>query len=104
VPNSRYFRDLAAMYREIARQANDPHAADSMSGIAALHQETADELEQWSEPFARSPIVPETEGDTSPCTLKRSKTSRLALQLLYLKASESMGNHDSKVVDADSVD
>jgi hypothetical protein len=29
---------------------------------------------------------------------------RLALQLLYLKASESMGNHDSKVVDADSVD
>jgi cytochrome d ubiquinol oxidase subunit I len=28
----------------------------------------------------------------------------LALQLLYLKASESMGNHDSKVVDADSVD
>jgi ribosomal protein L11 methylase PrmA len=30
--------------------------------------------------------------------------SRLALQLLFLKASESMGNHDSKVVDADSVD
>jgi putative DNA primase/helicase len=28
----------------------------------------------------------------------------LALQLLYLKTSESMGNHDSKVVDADSVD
>jgi hypothetical protein len=28
----------------------------------------------------------------------------LTLQLLYLKASESMGNHDSKVVDADSVD
>jgi hypothetical protein len=28
----------------------------------------------------------------------------LALQLLFLKASESMGNHDSKVVDADSVD
>jgi hypothetical protein len=28
----------------------------------------------------------------------------LTLQLLFLKASESMGNHDSKVVDADSVD
>ena len=28
----------------------------------------------------------------------------LALQLLFLKVSESMGNHDSKVVDADSVD
>jgi three-Cys-motif partner protein len=28
----------------------------------------------------------------------------LALQLLFLRASESMGNHDSKVVDADSVD
>jgi hypothetical protein len=60
VPNSRYFRDLAAMYREIARQASDPHAADSMSGIAAQHQERADELEQWSEPFARSPIAPRT--------------------------------------------
>jgi len=28
----------------------------------------------------------------------------LALQLLFLKVSESMGNHDSKVVDADGVD
>jgi hypothetical protein len=28
----------------------------------------------------------------------------LALQLLFLRASESMGNHDSRVVDADSVD
>jgi hypothetical protein len=60
VPNSRYFRDLAAMYREIARRMGDPHAAESMSAIAARHQERADELEQWSEPFARSPIVPET--------------------------------------------
>jgi hypothetical protein len=30
--------------------------------------------------------------------------SRLALQLLFLKVSESMGNHDSKIVDAGSVD
>ena len=28
----------------------------------------------------------------------------LALQLLFLKASESMGNHDSEIVDAGSVD
>jgi hypothetical protein len=28
----------------------------------------------------------------------------LALQLLFLTISESMGNHDSKIVDADSVD
>ena len=28
----------------------------------------------------------------------------LALQLLYRKVSESMGNHDSKIVDWDSVD
>ena len=28
----------------------------------------------------------------------------LALQLLFLEASESMGNHDSKIVDAGSVD
>jgi len=30
--------------------------------------------------------------------------TRLALQLLYRKVSESMGNHDSKIVDWDSVD
>jgi hypothetical protein len=30
--------------------------------------------------------------------------SDLALQLSYLKASESMGNHDSEIVDAGSVD
>jgi hypothetical protein len=29
---------------------------------------------------------------------------RLALQLPFLKVSESMGNHDSKIVDACSVD
>jgi hypothetical protein len=28
----------------------------------------------------------------------------LALQLLYRKASESMGNHDSEIVEAGSVD
>jgi hypothetical protein len=60
VPNSRYFRDLAAMYREIARQASDPHAANSMSAIAARHQERADELEQWSGSSVRTPITPDT--------------------------------------------
>jgi hypothetical protein len=29
---------------------------------------------------------------------------RLTLQLPFLKASESMGNHDSEIVDAGSVD
>jgi hypothetical protein len=33
-----------------------------------------------------------------------SYDARLALQLPFLKISESMGNHDSKIVDADSVD
>jgi hypothetical protein len=58
--SARHFRDLAAMYCEIARQMRDPHAADSMSAIAARHQQRADELEQWSEPLARSPVVRET--------------------------------------------
>jgi hypothetical protein len=58
MPTAHYFRDLAAVYREIARRMSDPQAANSMSAIAALHQERADELEQWSEPFARSPIAP----------------------------------------------
>jgi len=39
-----------------------------------------------------------------PKTHENQLLNALALQLLFLKASESMGNHDSKVVDADSVD
>ena len=33
-----------------------------------------------------------------------SVMAALALQLLFLKASESMGNHDSNIVDAGRVD
>jgi hypothetical protein len=33
-----------------------------------------------------------------------SDVTGLALQLPFLQVSESMGNHDSKIVDADSVD
>jgi hypothetical protein len=58
--NARHFRDLAAMYREIAKRMNDPHAADSMTAVAARHHERADDLEQWSKSFARPPIDPET--------------------------------------------
>ena len=36
--------------------------------------------------------------------VEKARDRCLALQLLFLRASESMGNHDSKVVDADSVD
>jgi len=36
------------------------------------------------------------------CSIK--KCNVLALQLIFLKASESMGNHDSEIVDAGSVD
>jgi hypothetical protein len=35
--------------------------------------------------------------------LENSQQPRLALQLPFLKISESMGNHDSKIVDASSV-
>jgi type I restriction enzyme S subunit len=34
----------------------------------------------------------------------RAASQGLALQLLFLRISESMGNHDSKIVDAGSVD
>jgi hypothetical protein len=36
--------------------------------------------------------------------VRRSDLIRLALQLPFLQVSESMGNHDSKIVDAASVD
>jgi hypothetical protein len=46
-----------------------------------------------------------SEADTSIDRLiAHSKEHSLALQLPFLKASESMGNHDSKIVDAGSVD
>jgi hypothetical protein len=37
-------------------------------------------------------------------TGNRDAVSGLALQLPFLKVSESMGNHDSKIVDAYGVD
>jgi hypothetical protein len=43
------------------------------------------------------------ESQSSPDENPESKQT-LALQLLFLRASESMGNHDSNVVDASSVD
>ena len=52
-------------------------------------------------PVARSLCNFETIlGQLYPATL----LARLALQLPFLKASESMGNHDSEIVDACSVD
>ena len=56
MPTAEYFRDLAAVFREIARRMKDPYAADSMSAIAARYHDRADELEQRSRPFARSNI------------------------------------------------
>jgi hypothetical protein len=35
---------------------------------------------------------------------EKDATVMLALQLPFLEVSESMGNHDSKIVDAGSVD
>ena len=43
-------------------------------------------------------------GDLAWREIPLGKQSRLALQLLFLRGSESMGNHDSKIVDAGSVD
>jgi hypothetical protein len=47
-------------------------------------------------PPAAGPDAPPDTGTPPP--------SGLALQLPFLKVSESMGNHDSKIVDAGSVD
>jgi hypothetical protein len=40
--------------------------------------------------------------DLNPTSTERAKFE-LALQLPFMKISESMGNHDSKIVDAGSV-
>jgi hypothetical protein len=43
-------------------------------------------------------------GRPTRASQSKKATVMLALQLSYLKASESMGNHDSEIVDAGSVD
>jgi hypothetical protein len=44
-------------------------------------------------------------GDRSACAPQsKTATVMLALQLHFLEVSESMGNHDSKIVDAGSID
>jgi hypothetical protein len=45
----------------------------------------------------------ESAGDLDAPATRRPMTA-LALQLPFLKVSESMGNHDSKIVDAYGVD
>src|SRR5258708_36252715 len=40
----------------------------------------------------------------NPAAFTHTSVAILALQLLFLRPSESMGNHDSNVVDASSVD
>jgi hypothetical protein len=51
-----------------------------------------------------TPPVLQVNGDNPAIVQIGATYTDLALQLLFLRASESMGNHDSKVVDADSVD
>ena len=41
---------------------------------------------------------------TTVTTVRSTESGYLALQLPFLKVSESMGNHDSKIVDAYGVD
>jgi hypothetical protein len=49
--------------------------------------------------------APESFATVEFATLSNTQTSQqLALQLRFLKVSESMGNHDSKIVDACGVD
>jgi len=49
-------------------------------------------------------VIATTKGVGAVRILGSMKAYKLALQLPFLKISESMGNHDSKIVDADSVD
>lgn len=52
--------------------------------------------ERWSVHVPEQEVAP----GGSPESLARA----LTLQLPFLKSSESMGNHDSEIVDASSVD
>jgi hypothetical protein len=52
---------------------------------------------------SRPPMSQRKSDSGIPCRSKSAKVV-LALQLPFLKVSESMGNHDSKIVDAGSVD
>ncbi len=89
---------------------NNSGAADaaicaSLNGCGTLRQAAR------SRPSVRHRRVSNLRGDARPrmgphaaFSSGREILDRLALQLLFLRASESMGNHDSKIVDAGSVD
>jgi hypothetical protein len=65
---------------------------------AGLHRESGLGLRHvWTVPVGKCEI-----GSTDLSLAVKS--AALALQLPFLKVSESMGNHDSKIVDAGSVD
>jgi hypothetical protein len=59
-------------------------------------------IERGQQPWNKELLI----GQKKPLEPKHvwSIRVRLALQLRFLPTSESMGNHDSKIVDAGSVD
>ena len=66
----------------------------------------ADEILRWLKGFKTPPRTTFiTHGEASASDALRHRIEgELALQLLFLRGSESMGNHDSNIVGADSVD
>ena len=62
------------------------------------------ELDAMKTEFARLDVETSKKVLQAYHSRKESAGSSLALQLLFVRLSESMGNHDSKIVGADSVD
>jgi len=86
------------------------HAQAKIAVLREEHARTGQELSHWIGIHKNK--VMELVGATverldlsqMPIHDLLSSLSRLALQLPFMQVSESMGNHDSKIVDAASVD
>jgi putative tryptophan/tyrosine transport system substrate-binding protein len=77
-------------------------AADTLGVKLTIHHASTDEE---IDPLFKDVANGAEDGlviGTDPCFT--SRVTKLALQLPFQRVSESMGNHDSKIVDADSVD
>ncbi|MCK1416701.1 hypothetical protein IVB55_27790 [Bradyrhizobium sp. CW4] len=74
-------------------------AAGTISGISMMQQ-----LDEFAKPLGGGKLFLIQAGTTSaPQNCYQDTALTLALQLLLLRASESMGNHDSNVVGAGRV-
>ncbi len=91
----------------LVRLENDPALASYRSHLLhalANQRQRRRDAEYDRRDWTRTVLAIDDGAPATIADLHALVVDHLALQLLFLRASESMGNHDSKIVDAGSVD